>query len=514
MLRKLFSMIAVVVLMLSVQAMPAQADEPDPIEAAITAGLDYLVSQQNVDGSWGTFCDSIAETALVVLKLNTYTIEMGLEPLAGPYATEIQEGLDFIMANSYTQIISMEPAGDPDGNANEIGRYFTDCGGHIMYNTGIAMMALASSGDPVTYGIALQDAVDFMAWAQADLECGIHRGGWRYNPNECSSDNSNSGYVTLGLGYAQAPPPFGFGLTIPQWVKDEHTIWIDMIQDDVSGDPDDGGSWYDPYNPWVNILKTGNLLYEMGLVGDDTDIPRVQDAIDYIERHWSDPGGCDTGWQDHRQAMFTLMKGLESLGIEFLDLDDDGIAEHDWFAEVAQHLIDTQQEDGSWPSDCWGDKILSTAWALLTLEKSVPEFEIKVPVDIKPTSCRNPINTKDKGVLPVAILGTEDFDVTQVDPESVLLLGVAPLRWAYEDVATPYEPYIGKEGAFACTTEGPDGYLDLVFHFDSQELIEALGEVADGDVIVIPLTGFLKEEFGGTPIVGEDVVVILKKVKK
>jgi hypothetical protein len=297
-------------------------------------------------------------------------------------------------------------------------------------------------------------------------------------------------------------------------VKDEHSIWIDQIQDDVDGDANDGGSWYDVTTPWVNILKTGNLLYEMGLVGDDTDTPRVQDAIDYIVRHWSDSIGCDTGWLNHRQAMFTLMKGLESLGIEFLDLDGDGIAEHDWFAEVAQHLIDTQQGDGSWPWDCWGDPILSTVWALLTLEKSVPEFEIQVPVDIKPTSCRNPINTKDKGVQPVAILGTEDFDVMQVDPETVLLMGVSPLRWSYEDVATPYEPYIGKVGAFACTTEGPDGFMDLVFHFDTQELVAVLGEVADGDVLVLQLTGNLKEEFGGTPIVGEDVVVILKKGKK
>ena len=102
----------------------------------------------------------------------------------------------------------------------------------------------------------------------------------------------------------------------------------------------------------------------------------------------------------------------------------------------------------------------------------------------------------------------------QVDPETVLLEGVAPLRWSYEDVATPYEPYVGKEGAFACTTEGPDGYLDLVFHFDTQELVAILGEVVDGDVLVLHLTGNLLEGFGGTPIVGEDVVVILKKGKK
>ena len=67
---------------------------------------------------------------------------------------------------------------------------------------------------------------------------------------------------------------------------------------------------------------------------------------------------------------------------------------------------------------------------------------LDVPVDIKPTSCPNPLNVKSKGVLPVAILGTVDFDVSDIDPATVLLEGVPPLRWALEDVATPlgHEP--------------------------------------------------------------------------
>jgi hypothetical protein len=83
-----------------------------------------------------------------------------------------------------------------------------------------------------------------------------------------------------------------------------------------------------------------------------------------------------------------------------------------------------------------------------------------------------------------------------------------------EDVATPYEPYLGKEGAYDCTTDGPDGFMDLTLKFEAQEVVAALGEVGDGDVLIIPLTGNLLEEFGGTPNVGEDVIVILDKGKK
>ena len=148
------------------------------------------------------------------------------------------------------------------------------------------------------------------------------------------------------------------------------------------------------------------------------------------------------------------------------------------------------------------------------LSTYLPPPEIEVALDIKPTSCPNPLNVNDNGVLPVAIVGTEDFDVTTVDPASVRLIGVAPLRCSLEDVVTPFEPYIGKESEYDCTEEGPDGYLDLTLKFDVQEIVEALGEVNDREVIALVLTGNLYDEYGGTPIVGEDVVIILKKGKK
>jgi hypothetical protein len=70
---------------------------------------------------------------------------------------------------------------------------------------------------------------------------------------------------------------------------------------------------------------------------------------------------------------------------------------------------------------------------------------LQVPVDIKLQSCPNPLNVRSAGRLPVAILGTADFDVTTVDPASIRLLDVVPLRSAFEDVATPFLPFVGKE---------------------------------------------------------------------
>jgi hypothetical protein len=139
--------------------------------------------------------------------------------------------------------------------------------------------------------------------------------------------------------------------------------------------------------------------------------------------------------------------------------------------------------------------------------------EIEVPVDVKPTSCPNPINFGSNGVLPVAILGTADFDVTQVDPASVTLVGVSPLRWSYEDVATPYKPFMGKEDCFACNEEGADGYMDITLKFKTQEIVAAMGNAwQDGDCAQLVLQGMLAEEFGSISIIGEDYVWL--RIKK
>lgn len=127
-------------------------------------------------------------------------------------------------------------------------------------------------------------------------------------------------------------------------------------------------------------------------------------------------------------------------------------------------------------------------------------------VDIKPESCPNPINVGANGVLPVAILGTSTFDVTTVDPSSIKLQGVSPLRSALEDVATPFTGALAS--AASCTTAGPDGFTDLVLFFDKQAVSAALGPVTNGQMLILTLTGNLLPKFGGTAISGQDVVVI------
>ena len=97
---------------------------------------------------------------------------------------------------------------------------------------------------------------------------------------------------------------------------------------------------------------------------------------------------------------------------------------------------------------------------------------MEIVIDIKPGSEPNSINLDSKGVVPVAVLTTDSFDASTVDPDTVLFAGAAPLHWALEDVDS-------------------DGDEDLLFHFKTQELdldeysTEATltGQTFDGQVI-------------------------------
>jgi hypothetical protein len=137
-----------------------------------------------------------------------------------------------------------------------------------------------------------------------------------------------------------------------------------------------------------------------------------------------------------------------------------------------------------------------------------------VSFDIHPRSCPNPFNIKGSGrdhtlpkkggVLPAAIVGSEGFNVSEIDTSTLFLEGIAPLRTDLEDVT---RPVIGN-GECACTTEGPDGILDLTLKFSRQEIASILGEVEHGDVVELTITG---ELIDGTPFEASDCITILSK---
>lgn len=106
---------------------------------------------------------------------------------------------------------------------------------------------------------------------------------------------------------------------------------------------------------------------------------------------------------------------------------------------------------------------------------------IEVAVDIKPGSFPNPINPRSKGVVPVAILSTADFDAADIDPASVRFgpAGASP----------------DKNGKLKDVNG--DGRPDLVLHFRTQSTGIVCG------MTEVSLFGFT---FAGRRIEGSDSI--------
>lgn len=111
--------------------------------------------------------------------------------------------------------------------------------------------------------------------------------------------------------------------------------------------------------------------------------------------------------------------------------------------------------------------------------RSIPAVE----VDVKPDSESNCIQARSRGRLPVAILGSDGFDVALVDPETIVAGDeVEPAHWARDE-----------------DVDG-DGVLDMILHFKTPKLKEA-GLLVDGENLEIA-----GQTLEGGSFLGSDVI--------
>lgn len=146
------------------------------------------------------------------------------------------------------------------------------------------------------------------------------------------------------------------------------------------------------------------------------------------------------------------------------------------------------------------------------------DFRITCMLDVLPGSCPNIINTgvtdldyhgirpgsasANRPTVPIAVLGTKAFDVSRIDPSTIAIAGLSPLSNRLMDVSRPMEI---RESECECTSAGADGYTDLVFYFDQEQLLTALAPVVDGEVRTMALSGKTKT---GVPLSGSDCLTI------
>ncbi|MDB4308049.1 hypothetical protein N9985_02040 [Gammaproteobacteria bacterium] len=112
---------------------------------------------------------------------------------------------------------------------------------------------------------------------------------------------------------------------------------------------------------------------------------------------------------------------------------------------------------------------------------SLKALFVPIAIDIKPGSDPNPVNPKSKGVIPVAVLGSMDFDATQVDFSTV--------EFGPGKASPVHDGHVENVNG--------DGFEDMVFHFKTQGTGITCGDTE------ATLSG---ETFGGDAFTGTDSV--------
>jgi len=118
---------------------------------------------------------------------------------------------------------------------------------------------------------------------------------------------------------------------------------------------------------------------------------------------------------------------------------------------------------------------------LVSLTSTPPMLPaIEVTIDIRPANKENPVDPRSEGKVKVAILATEDFDASTVDPSTVRFgMGAAPPVDSRLDAAHE------------------DGGSDLVLKFDTQEAAISCGDTE---------AKLIGQTFDGIPVAGMDFI--------
>ena len=146
---------------------------------------------------------------------------------------------------------------------------------------------------------------------------------------------------------------------------------------------DDGGFYYTPAAGGQSqageaagggLRSYGSMTYaglkSMIYAGLTKDDPRVLAAMNFLRKNYSVTDNPGMGQAGLFYYYHTFAKSLNVADIDILD--DDSGTPHDWRKDLSSHLMEVQQDDGSWVnvnSDRWmeGDRQLVTAYALLAL---------------------------------------------------------------------------------------------------------------------------------------------------
>lgn len=362
-----------------------------------------------------------------------------------PYVETVQREVNFLLVNTYSTPIGMQPAGNPD--TNESSNLYD---GRQTYIGGICVSALAECGAPEQiaavgganvynrkYKDIVQDMVDFFAWGQCDS--GTWRGGWRYYANEGDADMSTTQWPPLAMLIAEKAPPLGMGATVPQFVRDQLPNFLGVTQIAECNNDNGGFGYYSEADEYPNDTKVGAGLICFEFLGVPQTDPRFQQAIGFLYRHWDDNG---TSWSyaklfGNSYGMFGVSKALRIPSPSITHIAEyDCVAGRqtgttfDWFYTpsgqpppfmgMATYIVDDQQADGHWDDSVGPNAVIGefcTAWRILALGSPLVRPAAVVSDCDKMSDCLQGFNVNED----IPLDGSHSYHPTQTARSSATI---------------------------------------------------------------------------------------------
>jgi squalene-hopene/tetraprenyl-beta-curcumene cyclase len=362
---------------------PARAADAD--QEMLEKGVQFLVTHQNADGSFGggppgAKPGDIGITALVVKSLVEFKTDNA----------ELQKKIAGALDKA---IASVLPQQQKDGSFTE------PRSGLATYRTALAVMALVAV-DKEKYKDQIAAAKKWLEDAQFDEGEGIshdspHFGGWGYDNKgeKPDADLSNAQFAIAALKAAGEAPDSPVMKRAVEFVSrcqnDSETN--KGVKDAKLTPKNDGGFFYGPsratakhteiknadgtvsYESYASMTYAG--LVSLAYAGLTKDDPRVKAALNWIQEHYTfdENSGLGVRAPDPKLAQqglyyfyMTCARALDALGADEVDTKD---GKKKWARDLLDALKTRQKPDGSWSNgeaDRWreGDPSLVTGYVL------------------------------------------------------------------------------------------------------------------------------------------------------
>ena len=327
------------------------------IRASMKKAIDWLLDQQNADGSFGKEEMNPAFTGMAVTAI-------ARSPLRKDYV----ETPAFQKAVKYILSCAKEDGGiyNSDWAAN--------------YNTSICLGALASLENK-DYAKQIKQTQNYLkglqAGARSELESADKDfyGGWGYRKGFSGADLSNT-VITL-----TALKDSGLSADDETWKR--ALQFVEKCQNTKV----DGGFIYRPNESKAGVDENGNYrsyqsmtysgLLSMIFANVDRNDERVKAAHNWIKKHWDLSENTPIGKQGLFYNYQTLAKALNAYGEKYVVSDDK--EKHDWYRELAERLLAEQNEKGFWVNteERWFETnpILVTCYCLLALDEGFADYK-------------------------------------------------------------------------------------------------------------------------------------------